>query len=56
VYRNDAGAITTIPSAVRTIDLTVWSQSSRPVTTLGGGVGAMLRDSLALRFLLRNAR
>jgi prepilin-type N-terminal cleavage/methylation domain-containing protein len=56
VYRNQAGATTTIPSDVRTIDLTVRSQSYRPVTTLGGGLGAMLRDSLALRVLLRNAR
>jgi hypothetical protein len=56
VYRDQAGAPTTIPAAVRTIDLTVRSQSYRPVTTLGGGVGAMLRDSLALRVLLRNAR
>jgi len=56
VYRDQAGAITTIPSAVRTIDLTVRSQSFRPVTTLGGGVGALLSDSLALRVLLRNAR
>lgn len=56
VYRNQAGASTTIPSSVRTIDLTVRSQGYRPVTTLGGGVGAMLRDSLALRVLLRNAR
>lgn len=56
VYRDQAGAITTVPSAVRTIDLTVRSQSYQPVTTLGGGVGAMLRDSLALRVLLRNAR
>lgn len=56
VYRDSAGAPTTIPSDVRTIDLTVRSQSYRPVTTLGGGMGAMLRDSLALRVLLRNAR
>lgn len=32
------------------------SQGYRPVTTLGGGVGTMLRDSLALQVLLRNAR
>jgi len=56
VYQDQNGTPTTIPSAVRTIDLTVLSQSFRPVTTLGGGVGAMLRDSLALRVLLRNAR
>ena len=56
VYRDSAGAITTVPSAVRTIDLTVYSETSRPVTTLGGGVGALLSDSLALRILLRNAR
>ena len=56
VYRDQAGATTTVPAEVRTIDLTVRSQSYRPVTTLGGGVGAMLRDSLALRVLLRNAR
>ncbi len=56
VYRDQAGAITTTPSEVRTIDLTVRSQMSRPVTTLGGGVGALLSDSLALRVLLRNAR
>ena len=56
IYRDQAGAITTTPSAVRTIDLTVRSETSRPVTTLGGGVGALLSDSLALRVLLRNAR
>ena len=56
VYRDQAGSPTAIPSAVRTIDLTVRSQGYRPVTTLGGGVGGMLRDSLALRVLLRNAR
>jgi prepilin-type N-terminal cleavage/methylation domain-containing protein len=56
VYRDQAGSPTTVPSAVRTIDLTLRSQSYQPVTTLGGGVGAMLRDSLALRVLLRNAR
>jgi hypothetical protein len=56
VYRDQAGAATTVPSDVRTIDLTMRSQSYQPVTTLGGGVGAMLRDSLALRVLLRNAR
>jgi prepilin-type N-terminal cleavage/methylation domain-containing protein len=56
VYRDAAGAITTVPSAVRTIDLTVYSETSRPVTTLGGGVGALLSDSLALRVLVRNAR
>jgi hypothetical protein len=55
-YLDQAGAATTVPSDVRTINLTVKSQSYRPVTTLGGGVGAMLRDSLALRVLLRNAR
>jgi prepilin-type N-terminal cleavage/methylation domain-containing protein len=56
VYRDQAGTVTNVPSAVRTIDLTVRSESSRPVTTLGGGVGALLSDSLALRVLLRNAR
>ena len=56
LYRDQAGATTTVPSAVRTIDLTVRSQGYQPVTTLTGGVGVMLRDSLALRVLLRNAR
>ena len=56
VYRDQAGGITAIPSDVRTIDLTVRSQGYRPVTTLGGGVGGMLRDSLAFRVLVRNAR
>jgi prepilin-type N-terminal cleavage/methylation domain-containing protein len=56
IYRDSAGVVTTVPSAVRTIDLTVYSETSRPVTTLGGGVGALLRDSLALRVLVRNAR
>lgn len=55
-YRDRLGSPTTVPSNVRTINLTMKSQSYRPVTTLGGGVGAMLRDSLALRVLLRNAR
>ena len=55
-YRDQAGNPTTVPSAVQTINLTVRSLSYRPVTTLGGGVGAMLRDSLALRVLVRNAR
>ena len=55
-YLDQAGASTTVPADVRTINLTMKSQSYRPVTTLGGGVGAMLRDSLALRVLLRNAR
>jgi len=56
VYKDQAGNPTTVPASVRTIDLTVRSQGYRPVTTLGGGVGMMLRDSLALRVLLRNAR
>lgn len=56
VYRDQAGAITTTPSDVRTIDLTMRSQTARPLTTLGGGVGALQSDSLALRVLLRNAR
>jgi hypothetical protein len=55
VYRNQGGAVTTTPSAVRTIDIMVRSQSARPVTGLLGGSGTMLRDSLALRVLLRNA-
>lgn len=56
VYRDQAGAITTTPAAVRTIDLTVRSQTARPVTTPGGAAGTLLSDSLALRVLLRNAR
>ncbi|HEV8597808.1 MAG TPA: prepilin-type N-terminal cleavage/methylation domain-containing protein [Gemmatimonadales bacterium] len=56
IYRDQAGSITTVPSEVRTIDLTMRSQSARPLTTLGGGVGTLLSDSLALRVLLRNAR
>ena len=56
VYRDQAGATTTVPSEVRTIDLTMRSQGYQPVTTLTGGVGFMLRDSLTLRVLLRNAR
>ncbi len=56
LYRDSAGAFTTVPSAVRTIDLTVRSETARPLTTLGGAVGALVSDSLALRVLLRNAR
>ena len=56
IYLDQAGNPTTVPSAVRTIDLTVRSETSRPLTTLGGGVGALVSDSLALRILLRNAR
>jgi prepilin-type N-terminal cleavage/methylation domain-containing protein len=55
-YLDQAGAPTTVPSDVRTINLVMKSQGYRPVTTLGGGVGTMLRDSLALQVLLRNAR
>jgi len=56
VYRNQAGAVTTTPSAVRTIDLTVRSQTARPVNRLGGGSGSLLTYSLALRVLIRNSR
>ena len=56
VYRDQAGAVTSTPSAVRTIDLTVRSQTARPVSTVGGAGGALVSDSLALRVLLRNAR
>jgi prepilin-type N-terminal cleavage/methylation domain-containing protein len=55
VYRDQTGTVTTTPSAVRTIDIMVRSQSARPVTGLLGGAGTMLKDSLALRVLLRNA-
>jgi prepilin-type N-terminal cleavage/methylation domain-containing protein len=56
VYRDQDGAETATPSAVRAIDLTLRSQTARRVNRLGGGGAALLTDSLALRVLVRNSR
>ena len=56
VYRDQVGAVTASPSAVRAIDLTVRSQTARQVSRIGGGGGSLLTDSLALRVLVRNSR
>lgn len=56
VYRDQNGAVTATPSAVRAIDLTVRSQTARRVSRIGGGGAALLTDSLALRVLVRNSR
>jgi prepilin-type N-terminal cleavage/methylation domain-containing protein len=56
VYRDQAGAVTATPSAVRAIDLTVRSQTARQVSRIGGGGESLLTDSLALRVLVRNSR
>jgi hypothetical protein len=56
IYRDEDGAETATPSAVRAIDLTVRSQTARRVNRLGGGGAALLTDSLALRVLVRNSR
>ncbi len=56
VFRDQNGAVTAVPAAVRAIDLTVRSQSSKPVKRLYGNTSGLMTDSLALRVLVRNSR